>query len=59
VAKLGLAGGWAVAAAELVSRAAVGAVPGWLVAGLVAAFYAWLLFLTVRTYRHNPGGADW
>jgi len=32
---------------------------GWLVCGLVAAFYAWLVFLAVRAHRHYPFCDDW
>ena len=59
VAKLDVSGGWTMDAAELISRAAVGSVPGWLVCGLVAAFYALLAFLTARAHRHYPFCEDW
>ena len=59
VAKLDVSGGWTMDAMELVSRASVGSVPGWLVCGLVAGFYAWLVFLTARAHRHYPFCEDW
>ena len=59
VAKLDVSGGWTLDLAQLVSRAGVGSLPGWLVCGLVVGFYAWLAFLTARAHRHYPFCEDW
>jgi uncharacterized membrane protein len=44
---------------ELVASAALGSAPGWLVFGLVAAFYAWLVGLTVWTGRGYSPEDEW
>ncbi|MDP8923020.1 MAG: DUF2270 domain-containing protein [Chloroflexota bacterium] len=59
VAKLDVVGGWTLDPFELIGRAAVGSLPGWLVCGLVALFYAWLAFLAIRAHRHYPFCEDW
>jgi uncharacterized membrane protein len=59
VAKLDVMGGWTVDAIELVQRAAIGSLPGWLICALVAGFYGWLAYLTVRAHRHYPFCEDW
>jgi uncharacterized membrane protein len=50
----GLLGGGGVAGEDLLSPAAVGAIPGWVVAALVTGFYAFLGVLMVR-HRESPG----
>lgn len=49
------AGGLAAASVwEVIERAGVGSVPGWLVCAGVAALYAWLVFLTLKPGREHP-----
>lgn len=59
VAKLGMTGGWTLDPLELVARAEIDSLPGWLVFGLVGTFYAWLAYLTARAHRHYPFCEDW
>jgi uncharacterized membrane protein len=56
---LDLAGGYPSNPTELVARAAMGSIPGWLVFGLVAIFYAWLIALAVAASREVPADDEW
>jgi uncharacterized membrane protein len=58
VGKLHLAGPPTWAPAELAARAGVGDVPDWLVVGLVAAFYVYLLVITLAAERVYPRGDE-
>ncbi len=54
LSKLDLTGVRDVRGLDIVGRAAVGSIPGWLVFSGVAVLYGWLLFLVVRAGREHP-----
>jgi uncharacterized membrane protein len=59
VAKLELPGGPLFDAGRLVTRAAIGSVPGWSIWAVVAGFYAWLVFLALRARWGYLAAEDW
>ena len=59
LAKLDIFGGTGVDLGGVVSRAAIGSVPGWVVCGVIAGFYAWLAVLAARAGRSYPLCEDW
>jgi uncharacterized membrane protein len=56
---LDLAGGPPAGPQAFVARAALGSVPGWLVLGLVIAFYGWLLVLAFGVVGDYSPGEEW
>ena len=59
VAKLELPGGPLFDAGRLLTRAAIGSVPGWLIWAVVAGFYASLVFLASRARWGDLAVEDW
>ena len=57
--RLDVAGGTTFHVTDLIERARVGSVPGWLVFGLVALLYASLAVCTALAERLYPEGSDW
>jgi uncharacterized membrane protein len=58
IAKLDISGPPTFDPLELVSRAAVGSIPGIVVWALVVIFYIWLVVLTINAHRFYPGGDE-
>ena len=59
VTKLALAVGPSFEPDRMLERAAIGSLPGWLIAMVIALFYAWLIFMMFSASRRYAAGEDW